>query len=368
MALGAATLLLSGCGTPGTPQPPSLKLPEPVTDLTAVRNGSTVNLTWTMPRRTTDKLRIESQIKGPLTARVCRRGGAKDSSGECQTAGEIAIPGEAEGRFRETLPIAEAQGQARPLLYFVELKNPKGRSAGLSNAAEILAGAAPEPIAGLTAEVRADGVALHWAASGGPATAVRLHRKLLSAQAPPAARAGAMQPAPEAPERDLLVEAPANGKALEAALDSSARFGQIYEYTAQRVVQASIDGKTQELAGESSAPVRVDVVDTFAPAIPRSLVAVFAPEDRAIDLSWEPDSETDLAGYIVYRAAYREMADGAWTRISGPQPLTGPAFRDSAIAAGETYRYTVSAIDLKGNESRKSQEARESFPASGPNP
>jgi len=33
---------LPGCGTPGAPQPPSLKLPKPVNDLQAVRKGDTV--------------------------------------------------------------------------------------------------------------------------------------------------------------------------------------------------------------------------------------------------------------------------------------------------------------------------------------
>ena len=51
-----------------------------------------------------------------------------------------------------------------------------------------------------------------------------------------------------------------------------------------------------------------------------------------------------------------------WTRVSGPQPLTGPAWRDSSITAGERYRYAVTAIDLTGNESQKSPDASESDP------
>ena len=41
LAAGLAAVL-AGCGTPGTPLPPSLKLPDPVTDLAAVRAGSQV--------------------------------------------------------------------------------------------------------------------------------------------------------------------------------------------------------------------------------------------------------------------------------------------------------------------------------------
>jgi hypothetical protein len=49
----AEAILLSGCGTPGAPQPPSLKLPERVTDLTAVRAGNSVvlNFRWAIKFR-----------------------------------------------------------------------------------------------------------------------------------------------------------------------------------------------------------------------------------------------------------------------------------------------------------------------------
>ena len=47
-------LISVGCGTPGAPQPPSLNLAKPVSDLKAVRIGNQVNLTWTVPTHTTD--------------------------------------------------------------------------------------------------------------------------------------------------------------------------------------------------------------------------------------------------------------------------------------------------------------------------
>jgi len=39
-----------------------------------------------------------------------------------------------------------------------------------------------------------------------------------------------------------------------------------------------------------------------------------------------------------------------------------PAFRDSQIISGKTYFYSVSAVDLRGNESARSEEASESVP------
>jgi len=362
-----AGLGLTGCGTPGAPQPPSLRLPELVNDLTAQRNGNTVTLHWTMPKKTTDHLLISSQIKGPVTVRICRR---ESNFDPCQWAGETAFAAGVEAEFHETLPASLPTGEPRQLLYFVELKNrpgKSGRSAGLSNSAAVAAGLVPPPISGLTAEVRATGVVLHWSSTA-PPTAVRLHRRLLTPQSP-ANRTGStiMSAPPEPVLRDLFVDRPRAGQSpaiSDLALDRSARFGKSYEYTAQRIRQITVDGKSLELASGLSSPITVDVIDNFPPAVPTGLAAVLVAEEKTIDLSWQPDTEEDLAGYIVYRAPADPGTEGSsgWTRISGPQPVASPAFRDTHIEAGHSYRYAISAIDLTGHESQRSAEARESVP------
>jgi hypothetical protein len=347
----AATVGLAGCGTPGAPMPPSLNLPDRVLDLAATRAGNQVALTWTMPRKNTDKL----LLKGNVAARLCRQ----EASGPCAPAGSdlFLAPG-ANGAFTATLPAALTAGPPRPLRYFVELRNRNGRSAGLSNAALVVAGQAPAPVAGLAAEVRKAGVALRWTPEAGDASAVRLHRKLLT---PPTAKpkAGLLTPAPEPIEQNLLVDSASHpGRAL----DKNIRFGQIYEYRAQRVARVVVEGKTVELAGEASAPLRVEVRDIFPPDTPANLAAVAAlaqnGAETAIDLSWQPVADADLAGYVVYR---RE-GDAAWQRISPAQPLVSPDYHDAHVEAGHSYRYAVSAIDQGGHESPRSVEARETVP------
>ena len=78
LALGLAGFA-SGCGTPGAPQPPSLNLPDPVENLSATRTGNQVALSWTMPKRNTDKLPLTADV----AVRVCRR----EESSPCQSAG-----------------------------------------------------------------------------------------------------------------------------------------------------------------------------------------------------------------------------------------------------------------------------------------
>jgi hypothetical protein len=149
-------------------------------------------------------------------------------------------------------------------------------------------------------------------------------------------------------------------------LDNSIRFGQVYEYRAQRVARVTVEGKTQELAGELSAPVRVEAQDIFPPAVPVGLAAVAATSENgagnapqvAIDLSWQPVTDFDLAGYVVYR---RE-GDAAWQRISPAAPLVPPAFHDSQVQPGHSYVYAVSAISQGGYESARSAETEEPVP------
>ena len=352
----AAGLSLTGCGTPGAPMPPSLNLPDPVIDLAAVRAGNQVSLTWTMPKRNTDKL----LLKGDLPVWVCR----KDQAEACTRvdANLLFAPG-ASGAFTETLPPALTTGALRPITYFVELPNRKDRSAGLSNGIVVLAGQAPAVVANLTAEARKDGVILRWTPGSFDQVSqesIRLHRKLLTPapETTPKPRKDLFSAPSETQEKSLIVESGATGRAL----DKDVRFGEAYEYSAQFITQVDVNNQVFELAGPTSAPVRVQVLDIFPPAAPTGLAAVASAPgegiEGAIDLSWQPNTETDLAGYFVYR---REASVG-WQRISPSQPLVGPAFHDISIQPGHTYRYAVTAIDQGGRESARSADVEEAAP------
>jgi fibronectin type 3 domain-containing protein len=99
--------------------------------------------------------------------------------------------------------------------------------------------------------------------------------------------------------------------------------------------------------------------DVFPPAVPSGLQAVASGVGQSpfIDLIWAPDTDADLAGYNIYR--YEE--GGTAAKINA-ELVSTPAYRDAAVASGKRYFYTVSAVDQRGNESARSEEATETMP------
>jgi hypothetical protein len=96
---------------------------------------------------------------------------------------------------------------------------------------------------------------------------------------------------------------------------------------------------TLTVESELSPPTCVKTNDVFAPGAPKNLAAVAS--EGAINLIWEANTETDLAGYIVLRA----VADGSKLSPITPTPIKETTFRDTRVKAGIRYAYVVVAVD-----------------------
>lgn len=363
MSLCAATL---GCGLAASPQPPSLHLPTPVHDLTAVRTGKHVTLHWETPKETTDRLRIHT----PVRLRICRA----VIGGSCESVATLsAAPGKPTD-YEDTLPAALTRGRLRAMSYEIFGLNQHGRSAGPSNAAATLAGEAPPPVEDFSAAVVERGVILHWKPL--PAlmqnTSIHLQRKLLST--PEAGRnsraAGELPPISEPVEQALRVPPRAVRAGAGMALDTSAEFNRKYEYVAIRICRAKIGTQWIRVAGRPSTPVVIFTRDTFPPAAPTGLAAVPVPASLnhgmpEVDLSWSANTEPDLAQYFVYRRDVSlQMTAARIAPKSASAPVVAPAFRDTAVQPGHTYAYSVVAVDNAGNRSPHSAEAVVTVPGS----
>ena len=389
-AAAAAPLIVfaAGCASPGPPRPPSLNLPEVVKDLTAERLGDVVHLHWTTPEMTTDRI----AVKGAITAEICRITVTTPAPQTSACTPITRLPVQSgPSQAAEPLPPALTVDPPALLAYRVQIFNVHGHSAGLSPEAFAVAGAAPPPVEQLHATPTRDGAMLEWQQKSTSA-AVVLDRLPVSpdgvAVEPPQRKAAtkssskptikkppashpkpAPASAPKPPQMtspapiEVKLRTPIQPADTGGTIDHTAEMGETYRYTAQRVRSVSLGGHTLELRSAVSSPVMVAMRDTFPPHPPLGLEAVpggATAADRSIDLSWTPDIDADLAGYIVYRQEVDEkgVVAGTATRLN-LTPVVGPAYRDQTALPGRRYAYRVTAVDTAGNESAPSADVQE---------
>jgi len=355
------TIILLGCGVPGVPKPPSLELPQPITDLHAIRKGDRVYLVWTIPSETTDRLPVRHM--GP--ARICR--GVLASMTDCNNpAGEVPAPqwggadapqatsGVRAARMQETFtdilsPDLLGNNPEAKISYAISVPNANGRSAGLSNVVQVPGMFSMSPPAGFRAQVTAEGIVLRWAGIQNdqriPALRIlcRIYRR----------RQGGKSDA-------IVGEVPFDQGSATQLADRSFEWEETYTYRATTVIAIHEEGKPEtQFESEDSPEVTVLAHDVFPPAVPSGLQAVFsgAGQPLFVDLIWAPDAEPDLAGYNIFR--HEPGTEPA--KINSELSKT-PAFRDRNVVSGKMYFYSISAVDVRGNESVRSQEASEAVP------
>jgi hypothetical protein len=350
LPLGMACTMI-GCGAPAAPAPPSLNLPTPVANLSADRTGNSVRLAWTMPTRTTDHL----PLRHPVTARICR--GVE--SGPCTNAGTLSLAPGVAATYTDVLPSDLGDKPYRLLRYEVALQNHAGKSAGPSNRAYSSSGNSPATVTGLTGQVRQDGVLLSWKPDPDPGRSIlfRIERLQLTAPAPPEARSSPLAAPAPSPAQTLVVHG-REGEDPGHAIDTSALFHQRYRYVVERVASLDFSGRSVEIQGLASEAIEVATTDVFPPAVPQGLVAAADAAAGAIDLSWTPGSDSDLAAYRVYRRDVQGSLPAQ--RIASVGVET--SFRDTAAEPEHAYAYSVAAVDQSGNQSKRSPEVEETLP------
>lgn len=102
----------------------------------------------------------------------------------------------------------------------------------------------------------------------------------------------------------------------------------------------------------ASAPACVTPADTFAPAAPTGLSAVGTA--GAVNLIWEANSESDLAGYLVLRGE----APGDTLQAITATPIRETTYKDETAKPGVRYIYAVVAVDTATPPNTSGQSAR----------
>jgi len=390
LALAAALSSLA-CGKRGDPLPPLSHTPQPVRDMKMAQRGTNLEVTYTTPRAT-----VGGRPLGLMEVELSRADGKSFSNPTRRR--RKAAPGEV---LTEVEPIPPP---GTPVWYSIQVIG-KGRS--VRTGPQHLEAAVPPPVpSDLKAALVPGGVQLAWegalpsplptptprpspspgaSASPAPGTPGLAPAPAPSGALPPAGgrpapsprpsgagggrgRGGAPTPfgaspspkasatpppplqpgfwvyrraAPSGAYRNAFAMDPIQARTWD---DKTAKPGESWCYVVRSVLA---DDPVIESASSNEACV--SVADVAPPVPPRNLTVIPAPE--AVDVSWSPGRETDLASYKIWR-----QAAGEEPVLAGTVAATQTSFRDPTPPALGTS-YSVSAVDTAGNESARSSPA-----------
>ncbi|MGA8182336.1 MAG: hypothetical protein WB819_01695 [Terriglobia bacterium] len=348
--LGAA---LSGCGVQAPPQPPRLEIPQTIKDLAAAQIGRSVYIAFTLPVLATDGESLDKPVTVNIFRTVTPPGQPPvlpdASAAPWLTLDPKQLAGfTRSGKVDYPLPfsiqeIRQRQGSTFSFAVVALTHGFRGhpRRSEPSNAAQATLLDATGPVMNLVAKASQHSLRLAWdppaeTLTGLPPTHLSGYRVYQSATGKP-------------DSFQLLGKVSSNH--FE---DKTFQFGQQYFFRVSAVT--TIGAATAESV--PSAPVSITPRDVFPPPVPTGLTAVNAA--GAVDLLWNASSGGDLAGYNVYRST----EGGPFHRIN-KQGVPTPIFHDATVEPGHSYEYAVTAVDVIGNESRKSEPASVATPSSG---
>ncbi|MFJ3661933.1 fibronectin type III domain-containing protein [Streptomyces sp. NPDC090119] len=132
------------------------------------------------------------------------------------------------------------------------------------------------------------------------------------------------------------------------------RDGAVYYYEVR-----AVDKRGNESTG--TADKGVTTADRVAPAAPKGVDRNWSMEYavKEVNLDWEPNTESDLAGYRVYRSTDRKVAVTPANLVSGTTPRIYTWYTDTIPQTGDDYYYVVTAVDKHGLESAPSAASQE---------
>jgi hypothetical protein len=289
---------------------PLLNIPNRVTDLSAVQRGANIIFQFTLPVFTTEG---KLARVGRVEVRAGENGPGPFNTNEWAARSKpVEVVSDNKKHILSELPAGPWVG--KEVVLAVKVYGVNKREAGWSNLAIVDVIAPLTAPTGVAVTAVAEGVRVSWQ---GPAGQYRVFRRV---------------------DQDQTVSRMATVEANQW-IDTTTEYGKPYHY----VVQAVHGAVESELSEEAS----VTPIDTFPPAVPKGLNAVAAGEK--IELVWDRNTETDLAGYRLYRA----LGDGKLEKIADIQDA--PSYSDGKVESGKRYRYAVSSVDRLDNESNPSE-------------
>jgi hypothetical protein len=343
LAQAAGIGFLLGCGVQGPPQPPRAEVPERVTDLTVFQVGRTLEIRFTLPQQATDGERLTKPLEIEILCAHLPPGSPPPKSPPPAVWTRLQ-PDEwtryaNDRRFIYPAHLSEDEfknWEAEDSLIAIRTLTRGFRhhpvESEISNLARLRVLDVSGPVDRVEPKTTEKAIELTWlppakTLDGLPASYLAGYRVYRSSTG----KQGSFQLVGESKEPPYL--------------DSDFEFGRSYFYQVRALFK---EGATIA-ESEASQPCEVIPRDTFPPASPSGLTALYTA--AAVELVWTANSEKDLAGYYVYR---RE--NGEQPKKLNKELLRTPILRDVSVQPGHIYFYRVTAVDLSSNESQPSEE------------
>lgn len=346
LAVCVASAVIAACGKKGPPLAPQVRLPAAVQRVTAARVGHDIYLSLTIPAVNIDRStpvdlghidvyaftgtvappRLSFLERATRIARVpvlpVPRAGEPTPEPSAATGAAVGA----------TITIVDTVADPTPAdarrFYMAIPFSTRGRPGPQQVPVEVTFSPLPPAPTAVEVAYTASALTVTWAQAGQQTAGDRPRVNVY--------RAGSQAPGVSAPIWQAARPSPLNSAPLQAPpFTETVAFGVETCY-----VLRSISGEGQAaLEGEPSPRTCVTPIDSFPPAAPSQLVAIATA--GAINLLWEANTESDLAGYLILRGT---VGDARLQPLT-PTPITDVRFTDATVVAGMRYVYAVVAVD-----------------------
>jgi len=292
-------LFLAACGKVGAPLPPFIRIPEAVTDLAVTQSGNDLVLTWTNPPRYIDGSAATNLVRVRIQA-----------GGESLATVNVNAAGQPQSYMIPTGPITSGQRT-----FTVVVETSQGKLSAVSNVAAIVPVEVPGRVLGLFATADQRRIILEW---------------------------NRPKENPDLVEAYIVTrtDIPAEPQTVTDTRHEDTRYEAGKEFTYHVTAVRRAGDKLVMGIGPETASVVAE--DKKPPGVPTGI------EITQSVLTWDPNPESDLAGYRVFRS---ERADAGFMPVTDGL-ITTNVFFDPAYRAG--MYYAVSAVDESRNESTMS--------------
>ena len=332
------TLTTIACGKKGPPLPPLVLVPVPPPELTAVRRGTQVDLTFRIPNANTDRSTPADLARVDIFALTTSGTvGAEDVVRRGVRVGSLAVnkpkdpdepepktPVEPKGlsqgdRATFSEAVAASDDEMTRRTYVAVGFSERGRRGGLSARVAVPLAELPPTPSQPTVDYDEKAITLSWTAvsdsDAGPYS--------YSVYQPGTPLPVTTTPVPDPKFTDTVI---------------------VWDQERCYAVRAGRTVDEIRVEGAPSSTRCVTPHDTFAPAKPEGLISVAS--EGAISLIWSGNHEADLAGYLVLRA----IAPATNLVPVSETPITDTNFKDT-VPSGANVTYAVVAVDKAGNRS-----------------